>query len=332
MSKRDYYEVLGVSRSATPEQIKRAYRELSKKYHPDRNPDDGAAETRFKEVQQAYDVLKDPAKRSEYDRFGDVAVGSYKTGPQGEQVYTWGGGSTVNVEDLADLFSTFGFGDTRAGAEASPSIFEQILGGRGRRRGTAPPRAEPQRGADAEKTLRLTFRQAVEGAAVTVRLRSGSDQRTETLEVRIPPGVADGQRIRLEGKGHPGVAGGGPGDMFIICQVEPHPFFRREGADLHLDLPVTLSEAVLGAKIDVPTLEGAATVNIPPGTASHARLRLRGKGGPSRTGSDRGDLYITIQIVPPRQPTDAQRQLMERFRDTGEGSPRSGSAWQEVQA
>jgi DnaJ-class molecular chaperone len=341
MSKRDYYEVLGVSRSATQEQIKRAYRELSKKHHPDRNPNDPAAEGRFKEVQHAYEVLKDPTKRAEYDRFGDVAVGSYKTGPQGEKVYEWGGGSTVNVEDLADLFSTFGFGDSRGGGAEQPSIFEQILGGgRGRRRTARPgrpppppePVVEPRRGADSEKPLRLTFRQAVEGANVTVRLRSGSDHRQETLEIRIPPGVADGQRIRLEGKGHPGTGGGPPGDMYIICQVEPHPHFRRDGADLIVDTPITVSEAVLGARVDVPTLDGVASVSIPAGTPSGARLRLRGKGGPRKSDDGRGDLYIVIQIVPPREPSAAQRKLMEQFRETGEGNPRSTPAAQESSA
>lgn len=318
-TKRDLYEILGVSRSASEDEIKRAYRSLAKKYHPDRNPNDPSAEARFKEVQHAYEVLKDPRKRADYDQFGEVGVGQVHTGPRGERVYQWGGGSAVNVEDLEDLFSAFGGGDR-------PSIFDQIFGAQGRSaRGARASRA--RRGADQEHPITLTFDQAVRGATLSLRLTGGHNGRSETLEVKVPPGVTEGQRIRVRGKGQIGAAGGESGDLYLVCSVRPHPYFTRQGRDVYVDVPLTVSEAALGAKIDVPTLDGFATVTVPPGTGSGTKLRLRGRGVPAHAGTPAGDQYVVIQIVPPRAESGELRSLFERIATADRTRPRDRAAW-----
>lgn len=313
----DYYEVLGVLRSASADEIKRAYRSLAKKYHPDRNPDDASAEARFKEVQQAYATLSDSEKRKEYDEFGAAGVGQWRTDPRGQKVYQWGPESTINAEDLEELLSAFGGGE-RA------SIFDQLFGG-GRRRAGAAAR-QPQRGADEERPLTLTFDQAVHGTRVTLNLHTDRNG-TETLEVRIPPGVEEGQKIRIKEKGQPGASGGQPGDLLLVCHVQPHPYFTREGADIYLDVPVTLSEAALGAKVEVPSLDGRTTVTLPPGTPSGSKLRLKGRGVPMPGGTRRGDQYIIIKIVPPRTLTAEQRALLEKLGEHDHANPRHEIGW-----
>jgi len=314
---RDYYGILGVSRSASQDEIKRAYRAMAKKFHPDRNPNDPSAEQKFKEVQQAYNVLRDPQKRAEYDQFGEAGVGQWSTNPRGQRVYQWGSESAVNVEDLEDLMSAFG-GGRRA------SIFDEFFGGRQRRRKPTPA---PQRGADEEKQISLSFEQAIHGATVSVRLRPGPNGPTESLEVKIPPGVEDGQKIRLKGKGHRGVNGGPPGDLLLVCSTRPHPCFTRRGGDVYLDVPVTITEAAIGAKIEVPSLDGRVTVTIPPGTPSGTKLRLRGRGVKKRGSDQRGDQYIVISIVPPTELTDEQRGLFQKLREHEPTDPRKNCGW-----
>lgn len=315
--KKDLYEVLGVTRSATEDELKRAYRSLAKKYHPDRNPNDASAETRFKEVQHAYDVLKDTKKRADYDQFGEVGVGQFQTGPRGQKVYQWGGGSTVNVEDLEDLFSAFGEGGGR------PSIFDQIFGSQGERT-RAPAR---RRGADQEHPISLTFEQAINGTTISLRLSGGKNGRPETLDVKVPPGVTDGQRIRVRGRGQAGSSGAESGDLYLTCSVQPHPYFTRQGNDLYVDVPITVMEAALGAKIDVPTLDGFATVTIPPGTNSGAKLRLRGRGVPAHGSASEGDQYVVIQIVAPKPLTDEARTLFQDLAKLDKSNPRSRLGW-----
>lgn len=321
---RDYYEILGVKREATPDEIKRAYRALAKKYHPDRNPEDSTAEAKFKEVQQAYATLSDAKKRQEYDHFGAAGVGEWRSGPQGQRVYQWGGGSTINAEELEELLSAFGTG----GGER-PSIFEQFFGGSSRRSRSghmAERAAPPQRGRDEERPVDLTFEQAVHGAVVTVRLHSSGNGRTETLDVKIPPGVEDGQKIRLKGKAHAGAGGGAAGDLFLVCRVRPHAYFRRDGADIYLDVPVSVTEAALGARIEVPTLDGPTIFTLPPGTPSEAKLRLKGK-GVSRGAGERGDQLVVIRIVPPRSVTPQQRELLEQLHAVDTTDPRHACGW-----
>jgi len=317
--RRDHYEVLGVKKEASLDEIKRAYRSLAKKYHPDRNPNDPSAEAKFKEVQHAYSVLNDPQKRAQYDQYGDVAVGEWQTRPTGERVYQWGGGSSVQAEDLEDFFSAFG-GQGARGHGVGESIFEQIFSG-GRRGGRAAP---PQQPVEEHHQVNLTFDQAINGTTLSLRL-SRAGKGDETIEVKIPPGVEHGQKIRVRGRG----AGrnGGPGDIILVCQVGSHPYFRREGADIYFDLPVSVPEAVLGAKIEVPTISGRGTVTLPPGAASGSKLRLRGQGVVKRGTGERGDQYVVVQIVPPKQLSDEEKKLYEQLRTMKGQNPRSQTPW-----
>lgn len=315
----DFYTILNVKRGATADEIKRAYRKLAKKHHPDRNPNNPNAEARFKDVQRAYAVLGDPEKRSQYDQFGEAGVGRVAPGPGGERVYEWGGNSKINLDDLQDLFGAFG-----GSSSSRASIFDQMFGGGGRRTTRRPA---PQRGRDVERRVSLSLDQVVTGASVTVEVRAGANGRSETLEVKVPAGVDDGQRIRLTGKGQSGSNRGAPGDLFLICSVKPHPYFRREGSDVYVDVPISVVEAALGARIDVPTLAGSATVSVPAGTHSGAKLRLKGRGIVKRAGQGTGDLYVVIKIVPPAELTDQQRGLFEKLQAADSVDPRSQCAW-----
>lgn len=316
----DYYEILGVPRMATADQIRRAYRKLAKRYHPDRNPGDPAAEKKFHQVQEAYDVLSDKKKRSQYDQFGKAGVGRFAE-RSGQRVYQWGEGSSVNADDLEDLFAAFG--GRPSSSSGGASVFEQLFGGRKR---TAQRARPPSRGHDIERRVPLTFDQAVHGATVDIKLTI-KGRAPEQLSVKIPPNVEDGQRIRLRGKGGPGFNGGPDGDMFIVCSVSPHPFFTRQGRDIYVDVPVTFAEATLGAKVDVPTLHGVFTVILPPGTSSGAKLRLRGKGVPGSNGQPKGDQYIVVRIVAPKQVSDSQRQTIRQLADQLDEDPRGDLGW-----
>ncbi len=315
---RDHYEVLSVKRGATADEIKRAYRTLSKKYHPDRNPNDPSAEGKFKEVQHAYSVLSDAKKRAQYDEYGDVAVGEWQTRPTGEKVYQWGGGSSVRSEDLEDLFSAFGSGG--GGGGVSESVFEQIFSGGGRRSARPAPRPPPEQIHD----VQLTFDQAIRGT--TLSLRIARERGEETVDVKIPPGVENGQKIRVRGQGAAGNSGKS-GDIILVVHVQQHPYFRREGADVYLDLPVSVIESVLGAKIEVPTIDGRGTVTLPPGTPCGAKLRLRSQGAIKRGSTERGDQYVVVQIVPPKNLSDEQKRLFEQLREFGVDSPRKSAPW-----
>jgi DnaJ-class molecular chaperone len=315
MAKRDYYESLGVSKTASADEIRKAHRKLAMKYHPDRNKNNKEAEERFKEIQEAYDVLSDASKRSNYDQFGHAGVGA-GAGPNGGDPYeafrraqaggggggrtTWRASPNVSVEDFDP--SQFGgdFGD----------IFEQLFGGRagaGAARGgtRSRTRAAPQRGQDFEHGVTLTFEQAARGTTLPLQITRGPGQ-SETIEVKIPPGVKDGSRIRIKGRGEQ--TAGEPGDLFIITHVLPHPYFRREGLDIYLDLPISVYEALLGTKVSVPTLDGPVTLTVPPGTSSHARLRIKGRG--VERGSERGDQYAVIRIVVPKNLDDEDKKLV----------------------
>lgn len=314
MSKSDLYEVLGVSRDASEDEIKRAYRKLAKKHHPDHNPDDPAAEEKFKEVQHAYSILRDKEKRAKYDQFGEVGAGDFQTNASGQKVYTWGGGSQVNVEDLEDLFSAFG-----GGGGSNP--FESLFGrrGAGRRQNRAPVR-----GQDVYRRINLSFEQAIRGVTIEVDIHGKENGRQrQTLEVVIPPGVEEGRRIRVRGKGQPGSRGGAAGDLYLICSVRPHLFFTRSGRDVILELPVTVCEAAMGAQVDVPTLDGPVTLTIPPGTSSGAKLRLRGRGAPANGVAPAGDQIVTVQIVVPKKLTAEQTELFESLAKTIKDDPRA---------
>lgn len=352
MGERDYYEVLEVPRNASPDQIKSAYRKLAKKYHPDRNRGDKSAESRFKEVHAAYEVLNDPAKRRAYDQFGHAGVqggggaagwrpggGGGRSGPGGQRVYSWGGpgegGADVPIEDLQDLFSIFGgMGGPGVGRQGGGGAggFEEFFGRAGRarsgRRGRSGPTTgepPPDRG-DVEHEVTLNFEEAIRGTQMELRIsREGAG--AEVVSVKIPPGVREGQRIRVKGKGRPGAGGRPAGDLYIVCRVQPHRFFRRIDNDIHLELPLTLTEAALGTKVEIPTLDGKTVLTVPPGTPSGAKLRLKNLGVKPPGEAPRGHQYVTIRIVPPKNLTPEQVRLLEQFRAGGENSPRGELGW-----
>ena len=349
MSKRDYYEILGVSRTATEPEIKSAYRKLALQFHPDRNPGDKAAEEKFKEAAEAYAVLADTDKRHMYDRFGHAGLGGAATGGFDPTVFT-------GFEDiLGGLGDIFGFGD--------------VFGG-GRRRGG------PQRGADLRYDLEISFEEAARGAETAIQIPrqeaceschgtgaapgstpttcpqchgrgqlryqqgfftvartcgqcrgtgsviakpcstcrgAGRVQKDRKLTVRIPPGIATGQRLRISGEGEAGLAGGPVGDLYVVIHVQEHPFFHREGNDLYCEIPLNFPTLALGGEIRIPTLEGEDTFKIPEATQTGTSFRIRGQGMPDVTGGQRGDLIVTVKVITPKKLSKDQKKLLEQL-------------------
>jgi len=312
MAEPDFYSILGVKKSATADEIRKAYRKHARENHPDVKKDDPQAAERFKQIQAAYAVLGDPEKRKQYDQFGAAPfMGGGGPGPGGRS-YTWssGGGGSMPFDLNEILGGSFSFEDLFGGGGAQ----------RGPQRGGRRPAA--QRGEDYEATVGVPFETAARGGTVDVHVESNG--RTETLSVKIPAGVAEGSVIRLAGQGEPSPSGGAAGDLLLKIHVDPHRYFRREGNDVLVDVPITPSEAVLGAKVDAPTLsEGPMVVTIPPGTSSGMKLRLRGKGVTDPQTKQTGDQYVVVKIVVPKDaPPDVHalyRQLAKH-----ETSPRTG--------
>ena len=286
---------------------------MARKYHPDVNKAKDAAE-KFKEATEAHEVLSDTDKRKMYDRFGHVGP---QAGPQG-QTYRWAGGPREAGSGFEEFFA----------GGASPFMgmgLQEILEALSGRRPSS--RAAATGGQDIECPLKLDFMQAVKGITATIRVPrpgKGKSGGPETLEVKIPPGVKDGARIRLRGKGH--ASRGGPGDLYIKVGVRPHGHFRREGSDIHLDLPISITEAALGARVDVPTIDGVTTVTIPPGTSGGQRLRLRGKGVAS-PGKPRGNQYITVRLVVPKKLSAAAKKLLAQLHESQPFDPREEAPW-----
>jgi molecular chaperone DnaJ len=349
VSKRDYYEVLGVSRTATDQEIKSAYRKLALKFHPDRNPGDKAAEDQFKEGAEAYAVLADTDKRHLYDRFGHAGLGGAATGGFDPTVFT-------GFEDiLGGLGDIFGFGD--------------VFGG-GRRRGG------PQRGADLRYDLEISFEEAAKGAETSIQIPrqetcetcsgsgaaegskptscpqcqgrgqlryqqgfftvartcgqcrgtgsviakpcatckgAGRVQKDRKLTVRIPAGIATGQRMRLTGEGEAGAAGGPQGDLYVVIHVQDHPFFQREGNDLYCEIPLNFPTLALGGEITIPTLDGSEPFKIPEGTQTGSSFRVRSRGMPDVSGRGRGDLIVTVTAITPKKLTKEQKKLLAQL-------------------
>ena len=288
--KRDLYEVLGVARDADAEQIRKAYRKLARRHHPDVNPGDAAAEEEFKVVSEAHAVLADEDRRRDYDEFGEIALEVGFDAEKAREAFgrRFGAGSAGFAGEGAEGFQFGGLED----------LFSDLFARRG---WSEAPRG--RRGPDLEAELELDFLEAVCGGEKRLSFaRPGpeGEVRRETLTVRIPPGVADGGRIRLRGKGGAGFGEGLAGDLYARVCVRSHPVFRREGRDVYFDLPLGVSEATLGAQVTVPTLDGRATLTVPAGTDSGAKLRLRGKGVPAPSGGAAGDLYAVVQIRVPR--------------------------------
>lgn len=359
---RDYYQVLGVDKKASAVDIKKAYRKLARKYHPDLNPGDKTAEAKFKEIQEAYSVLSDSKKRAQYDQFG--FVGDVPPGGPQQQAYTSG-------------FEGFDF--SRFGSSPFQDVFSNIFGTR-----TQAAR-RPQRGEDLHYTMKVGFQDAIEGVKTRIKLTrmvscstcrgrgfvgsggqsvcptcggsghtsmqrgfmkfaspcptcggtgnspgtecsachgSGLVQKSDLISVRIPAGVDTGSKVRISGKGNAGRNGGPVGDLFITIEVDSHPFFKRKGKNIYVKVPVTVPEATLGAKIDVPTLYGKATIRIPPGTKSGQKFRLRDKGAPVPGKRIKGDQYVEVSIVPPPFDDEKIRELMKELQKIVKENPR----------
>jgi DnaJ-class molecular chaperone len=300
--KSDLYERLGVAKTASQEDLRRAYRALAKKHHPDLNPGDAKAEEAFKSVQSAYDLLSDPEKRRRYDA-GEIDAEGNETarsyyreyaGADGEHPYR----SAAGYEDLGDIFS-------------------ELFGERARGPGGAGGNIR-MRGSDLRYTMEIDFVEAVSGATRRVTMPDG-----KTLDISVPAGLRDGQILRLRGKGRPGIGGGEPGDAYVEIHVRPHPRFTRSGNDVLVDLPVGLHEAVLGAKVRVPTTTGAVTMSIPAGSNSGDVLRLKGKGVPAGGGHAAGDQLVTLRVVLPAKPDDDLSAFLAEWAKTHAYDPRN---------
>ena len=371
-SKTDYYQLLGVLRKASAKDIRNAFRKLARKYHPDLNPGDKAAEEKFKQLQEAYDVLSDSKKRQMYDQYGfyseNMPPGGYP------------GGAGTGEQDVNFNFDGFDFGQAAGGGGGTSfrDLFSSFFGGRG---GSAV-QEEAETGADLEYRIEIDFWDAVRGAVKKIQITrldtcqtchgtgaigspqtcptcngSGTIQQqagkmrfnvpctrcggtgklrtpcktcsgegrvrhTETIDVRIPAGVANGGRVRVPGKGNAGTMGAPAGDLYLAVAVKPHDFFERRGNDLYTKIPVTISEATLGAKIEVPTIDGRSLVRIPPGTNSGKTLRLKEKGVPSARNGARGDQYVEIQVVVPPPTDERVRNLMKELEKVAPEDPR----------
>jgi molecular chaperone DnaJ len=369
----DYYETLGVPRKASADDIRKAYRKLARKYHPDLNPGDKSAEDRFKNVQAAYDILSDPKKRQMYDQYGFYSESGFPGAPQGG--HGPGPGMDFNGFDFSEFFSGAGKAGGRR-TEGAPGgggfrdIFSQFFGGRG----GAAPKPEPEKGGDLEYVMDIDFWQAIKGTQTRLKITRydicgtchgsgsagagevscpqcngtgnvhqmagamkfsltcprcggagklrnacptcGGDGRvthTETVEVRIPPGARNGSRLRVPGKGNAGTQGAPPGDLYITTKVDEHPYFHREGDDIEIKVPVTVWEAALGARIEVPTIDGRTQLKIPQGTRNGQRFRLREKGVLNARSNQRGDQIVEVAIEAPDPRDERTRELLREL-------------------
>jgi DnaJ-class molecular chaperone len=332
---RDYYDVLGVKREATDDQIRQAYRRLARKYHPDVNPNNSGAEDRFKEINEANEVLSDADKRRRYDQLGP----NWKDGAEFTPPPGWGG---VKV-DFGDLGSGFGSG-------GFSEFFETLFGGGrgGDRTSKKRKRSAPSRsgnGLDAEAEMAISIEEAHKGGRHRIMVQgvrlcpscngtgtssgvcaacrgSGQVLSPRQLDVNIPPGARRGSVIKVPRQGQPGLSGAEPGDLFIKLEIKPHPVFSISGDDINVDLPIAPWEAVLGARIEVPTVEGKAEMKVPPGSQSGQRFRLRGQ-GLNKRGGGRGDEYVMLKIAVPPNPTEEEKRLFQRLAEASRFNPRS---------
>jgi len=341
MADSDFYQTLGVARDASEDDIKKAYRALARKHHPDLNPENKkAAEAKFKEIQEAYDTLGEAEKRVQYDRFGKAAgQAGFNPGAGGGAQGSWTsqhpGGTTIHF-DFNDLFNSMhtgqqhaqpGAGGGPAGASFGPDqgggIFDEILskvrGGRPKKksRPVDVPAAEPF-----HAKINVPFMTAIKGGDTAIDITFDATD-TETLSLKVPPGTTSGQKLRLRGKGS--MSGRGErGDLIVEVIVDAHPFFKIDGRNLSIEVPVTVDEALLGVKLEVPTLDGFKTVPIPAGTSSGGRLRLKGQGIPARGDQPVGDLYVVTKIVVPKSMDEATKLKLEELKTFLDTKPREG--------
>lgn len=297
----DYYQILGVSRGASQEEIRKAYKKLARENHPDSKPDDKVASERFKQAAEAYEVLGDSEKRQKYDQFG----ANWKHADQmGGNPF---GGGQVDLNDILGGRGGVDLGD----------LFGGVFGGggpRGRRPG-------PRKGPDLETSVQIPFQMAANGGSYDVTIQRGG--KSERLAVKVPAGVDDGAKLRVAGQGEPGPGGGPAGDLLVTVHVAPHPYFRRDGSDVILELPLSVGEAVLGAKVEVPTLGGdRVTLTVPPGTSSGAKLRIKGAGFPNLKTGEHGHQYTVVKIVVPKDLDAEASALLEQFASHVQQLPR----------
>ncbi|MBS1969038.1 MAG: DnaJ domain-containing protein [Bdellovibrionales bacterium] len=320
MSKKDYYSLLNVARSATADEIKKAYRKLAMQYHPDKNPGDKKAEEKFKEFSEAYEVLSDPKKREMYDQFGHA-------GAQG------GFGGAGGPFGGAGGFGGFGGGGGGAGQGQDPfqdifgDVFSEIFGARGYSggpgAGTGGPRRRQQKGSDLRYTLNIAFEESALGTEKVisfVRQRNGKDE-TAKLAVNVPAGVKEDQRLKLAGEGDSPAGGGAAGDLYVIIKIQDHPLFKRQENDILMDLPVTYTDAILGTSVEIPTLSGKAVIRIPPGTHTGQTFRLKGKGFPKIGGFGSGDMMVRLIVDTPEKISNRQKELLEELSKAGDETP-----------
>lgn len=309
-TKRDYYEVLGVAKAASDDEIKKAFRKLARRYHPDVNPGDKTAETKFKEIAEAYEVLSDKKKRETYDRFGHAVpqAGGFPGGFPG------GGGQPFEYRFDGDPSQFSSFED----------LFSGLFGGGGRRRRGGSPfgTAIAEDGEDILAEMEIEFMEALRGVVKVLTLESSSGR--ETVKVKVPAGIGDGQKIRLAGKGHPGTSGGEPGDLYIKLSVKPHAVLGRDGANLTMDVPVTIGEALNGAAIEVPTPWGDVKLKIPAGVKTGQSLRMRGMGAPVPGQDAKGDMHVKLKIVLPETATPEAKAAAQVIDKAYGGPVRSG--------
>ncbi len=309
MEYHDYYKSLGVSKNATQEEIRDAFRRLARKYHPDANQGDKRAEEKFKEINEAYQVLSDPEKRKKYDQFGQHWQQYARAGgrPEDFDWGRWAGGPgtytrTVNVEDLRDIFGEGGLG----GIGGFSDFFETLFG-----RGAGRARTQPLRGQDIEQGVEITLEEAYHGASRIFERADGS-----RMEIKIPKGVRTGSKVRVAGQGGQGARGGQAGDLYLKIRVLPHPVFTRRKDDLRVTVPLDLYTAILGGEVEVPTMERPVKLKIPPLTANGKTFRLRGKGMPKlRKPHEHGDLLATVEIKLPDKLSEEEKRLFEQLRE-----------------
>jgi len=336
MAGKDYYQILGVTRGASDEEIKRAYRKLARKYHPDVNPGDKKAEERFKDISEAYAVLSDKEKRSQYDLLGSEKFQGFPGGFDPFRAYARSGsgpgGRGVRFDFGRDM-GGFDLGD----------IFGDIFGA-GARGG--PFRRQTLRGEDVEYVMELGIPEAAKGITSKINVSRevrcagcggagmqgsapcrtcngmGRTVSSETIQVKIPAGVDEGSRVRVAGKGNEGNSGGPPGDLYLVIRMKPHPLFERKGKDLYIDVPITVSEAANGAKIEVPTVDGSVKMTVPPATSSGQQFRLRGRGMPDLKKGAAGDQFIRVRIVLPPNLDEHSKELIREFEKLNPYNPR----------
>jgi len=313
----DYYQVLGVDKNASSDDIKKAYRKLALKWHPDRNPNNKAAEEKFKKISEAYAVLSDPEKRQQYDQFG--SADQFRQQYSQEDIF--------RGFDINEILRSFGFSGSRGGRTTTfrttrrgsdinddyDDPFAGLFGGMGSRRSYSNT---PQKGQDVEYNLPITLEESVYGAEKKISLQL--ENRIEDINVKIPPGISSGKKLRLPGKGLPGINGGPHGDLYLNISVLPHPIYARDGNDLYIERSIKFSQAALGTSIDVPMLDGTTKrIKIPPGTQNNTKIRMKGFGVPGLKGSQRGDLYVKINVEVPRKLTERQMKLVQQLAAEG---------------